>query len=196
MLTFDAEKHEYRHGGALVPSVTQIIDSHKLIDSTWFTDDSRDLGTYVHQATELDDRPDVDLDEATIHERIRPYLEAWRQFRQDARIPARCIYAIEEKAYSEIYRFAGTIDRVVMLGCQETVIDIKTGQPAKWHRLQTAAYNILRPAATRRACVYLAGDGRYHVRVHADTERDTAAFVAAVKSYHAAEALRNWRTSQ
>ena len=50
MLTFDAEKHEYRLDGVRLPSVTQIIADAGLYGNTsYFTDYSRDRGSFVHQ---------------------------------------------------------------------------------------------------------------------------------------------------
>lgn len=184
MLTFDAEKHEYRWNGVVVPSVTQILKSLGLIDATWYTEEARDRGSMIHLATALDDRGE--LDESSVDERIAGYLAAWRFFLAESGF---AFEEIEEPRYSMDLGYAGTADRIGKLRGSLAVGDIKTGSPEPWHRLQTAAYvtarfgNAWRVAA--RFVVYLSDDGKYRLITHTDPSDFFA--------WRACANLFNWR---
>src|SRR5690606_18835965 len=97
------------------------------------------IGQHVHAACHYDD--EGDLDEATVHPDVRPYLEGWRLFRREMGfVPL----LLETRVYHPIYRYAGTLDRFGLLEHQSGVyvlVDIKTGDPeAAAAALQTAAY--------------------------------------------------------
>lgn len=185
MLTFDADKHEYRWNGRVVPSVTGILKVVGLIDSAWHTPEATERGSMIHLATALDDRGE--LDEASVDERIAGYLNAWRHWRSVSGFE---MHAIESPVYSTHYDYAGTLDRDGRHNGSRAVLDIKSGSPEPWHRLQLAAYAIARygyatAAWVKRIAVYVADDGSYKMKTYNDAD-DLAAWVNVLGVY-------NWR---
>ena len=164
MLTFNEDGHEYRWHGAVVPSVTQILDAEGISDFSKVPKDRLDaaaeLGTAVHLATLYDDQGE--LDEASVTDLVRPRLDAWRWFRQVYRFVPKFR---EARLYSP-HGFAGTVDGVGTLNgtSQIVLIDIKTGVKTRAVRPQTAAYAHMmkqqhQVEIAERVAVYLLGDG-------------------------------------
>lgn len=193
-LTFDEAKHEYRWGGAVVPSVTQCLDRLHSFAGVPFDvlEAAKKRGSYVHAMCEA-----YDLDELDEAENAKVaggayvgYLAAWKRFLGD--------YGpnwthIEQRGYSGRYQYAGTEDRAGTLSRRLTGrfgIDIKTSQQA--HRvwgLQTAAYRQIRAekdslaALDRRATVQLAADGSYQF-IPWDDPADWPSFQALLTLIH------------
>lgn len=102
---FEREKHAYTYKGVLLESVTQILKSEGFIDTTFYTEEGRDRGTRVHEATYHDD---MNITNETEPE-IMPYLLAWRKFKKDTGfIPQIC----ETPMMCKAYLYAGTPDVV------------------------------------------------------------------------------------
>lgn len=183
---FDADAHRYTVAGRVLPSVTAVLSRVGLIDATWFTEGAATLGTYVHEATRLHDLGS--LDESTVDERVRPYLEAWHKFRITVSAYIEPNW-IERAVCDPVYGYAGTLDRIIRLSVEPDhwLIDIKTGEPDRWHQLQTAAYAACVPFAVRRATLYLRDDGNYRFKTHLD-RRDIDVFRAALT-------VHNWRAA-
>jgi len=184
-LTFDSASHTYRMlGGVVVPSVTQVLgpvfhDFSKVPKDV--LQSAQERGTLAHEATALDAHGR--LDESTVDDDIKPYLEAWRAFMADSF--ARVV-ATEQRVYHALYGYAGTLDHVLLLSGVLTIIDKKTGQPHDADRMQTAAYldaynYALRPAARvrRRAALYLRPTGQYALEYHND-KADFQDFLSAL----------------
>lgn len=147
--------------------VTHAIQLAGLIDSSWFTPEATARGTAVHEATALDDAGD--LDEASVHEAVRPYLESWRKFRQECglsclaiELPVRHVpFDFETKGIDRI------MGREMIAGSfRPIIIDLKTcAAPSAWHPIQTAAYHMAytwqakEPGIVERGMVYLQADG-------------------------------------
>jgi hypothetical protein len=148
-LDFTPENHEYRLNGEVVPSVTQLLAP---IYSGVFDaipadvlERKRALGTAVHKACELDDVNE--LDESTLHDAIRPYLDGWRRFRDEF---APVWDASEWMLADPGMRYAGTIDRVGTLNDGRLVVlDIKTGPQSPQIGVQLAGYERLLKANNR-----------------------------------------------
>lgn len=187
-ITLDETTHTYTTpDGQVVPSVTQILADVGLIDCQWFTDQATFRGTFVHEATALDDRDDLDDDQ--LSDSLGGYVEAWRAFRRESKA---AILSIEERVFNPTLAYAGTLDRRVMFRGCEWVIDIKTGGSLRWHALQTAAYascvsagprHLSLPGPLKRATVHLRPNGRYSFLAHDDFQ-DFRLFEAAVALYH------------
>lgn len=162
-LTFDESAHAYYMGGVRVPGVTSIlsplvnfagIPAHVL-------EAKADLGRRVHAATEFDD--DGDLDESTVEHDVRPYLDAYRKFRAET---GAVVVANERRVYEPIYRYAGQLDRILNIGCENWLVDLKTCFTTPISAgPQTAAYlRALNDASvTRRAALRLRADGTYRL---------------------------------
>lgn len=117
------------------PSVSEILQDLGYIDSRWFTERSRVRGTYVHKACELYDNNDLDL--ASVHSEIEPYVNAYIEF-CNAHKP---VYElIEHKVYNSVSFYCGTLDRYGQLNGKKSIIDLKTGTSSISHKYQLAAY--------------------------------------------------------
>lgn len=185
-LQFNQETHTYRLGGMVIPSVTQALGGAGLIDTRWYTPEACQLGTYVHEATELYDMGVLDVD--ALDPVVAGYLGAWRRFRGNTGCE---ILDIERRECSQLHLFAGTVDRVLTIDGVRFVIDIKTGQPEPWHRLQTAAYAMMlaeRGEHCERASIYLDPGVKYKLRIH-DDPNDEGVFMAALT-------IHNWKGNQ
>ena len=102
---FHEEGHIYTVGGAKLPSVTEILTAENFIDARFFTEESRERGSYVHLAVKLDNMGV--LDEFTVDPMIFPYLDAWRRFRRESGF---VIEQCEVPMASSIYKYGGTAD--------------------------------------------------------------------------------------
>lgn len=108
-LTFDQDKHLFRHNGVYLPSVTQVLMAEGFIEGIeWVDPVYLTRGTYVHKATELYDRHD--LDESILDNELRSYLEAYKRAKAEIGFK---IIDIEVKRYNPLYGYAGIIDRVI-----------------------------------------------------------------------------------
>jgi len=177
MLKFDPASHRYTLDGQVLVSVTQVLKGVGLIDFNGINPDvlqrAAAFGTAVHQACHLDDLGD--LDEQSLDENLKPYLEAWRSFRGDMKFDA-----IEQPLWHPVYGFAGTPDRIK----ENTIWDIKTGTTVYTSSaIQLAGYSILADIPTaRRLAVQLKPDGKY--QVHEFKERtDRQVFLSCLTAY-------------
>lgn len=120
-LTFNDEAHEYRLGGAVIPSVTDVIGT---VMPSWQADDwYKDRGKAVHLGCQFLD--ENRLDWSSVDEReIAPRIRAWQRFRDEW--PAE-VTGIETPLVSLRYRFAGKLDRTFERESKCTIADIKNG---------------------------------------------------------------------
>ncbi len=165
-MEFNAEKHEYRVDGIVVPSVTEIIKVSLLSSQYTGNTIKMDIGTKVHLTTQYYDNGD--LDESDLHPTLHDYLQSWKSFVKDFNPK---FNLVETMLYHRKFRYAGTIDRYAEIGGKNTLIDIKTGQEYCWHPIQTEGYKYLLEdngyKVDKTACVYLNHiDGNYKYREH------------------------------
>lgn len=186
---FDEARHEYWLGEIRLPSVTQVLadlyDFDGIPVATLKVAAQR--GQYVHQATELHDRDDLDWD--SLHPPYRPYVEAWLRFR-DERKPE--IVDAEKADYHRKLLYAGKRDRILMLDGELTLADIKTTyKVSRVDALQTAGYQAIaeqdKVKIERRVTIHLRKDGAYEV-VPWDDRGDFAVFAGCLARY-------NWRNA-
>ncbi|HBY58523.1 MAG TPA: hypothetical protein DEH78_01795 [Solibacterales bacterium] len=183
--TFDPASHTYRGtGGRVLRSVTQILKGARLVEDYGKIDPFyAERGTAVHAACEYSDKGT--LDRSTLDPQIIGYLKAWESFRSEASVEVR---EVEHRFYRDDLGFAGTIDRVIVAGTRPGILDIKTGSPAPWHPIQTAAYahglKLDREIVVRYA-LYLSADGKWKIRKH-DDAADFSIWLSALE-------LSNWR---
>jgi RecB family exonuclease len=164
MLTFDEAKHEYKLADRPILSVTQIIKAVRGVDDRWFTDEARDRGTSVHRTVEAF----IKYGDEECHPLLAGYLEAFKRAQKELEFD---IVESELLVYSSAFRYAGTLDLVAILRGDTTVIDFKTGSDLPSYALQTAAYaaayeELRGIPITKRAGLYLAGDGSYKLVPH------------------------------
>lgn len=132
-LTLDESTHQYSLDGRRLIGVTEAL---KILDDRWKIDPwYLERGRLIHLATEYYDRDE--LDESTIDERIRPYLDAYVKFRKNTDFEP--IY-IEQLLYHPQYFYAGKPDRIGPLYKHHVLIDLKSGAKSKIDELQDVAY--------------------------------------------------------
>ena len=142
MIEFRESDHSYWYDGVRVPGVSEIIDGVGLMDPAakqHYTKFYADRGTAVHKATELYDKGT--LDESSLDPEIVGYVEAYKKFVAE-HDPT--WVEIEKRGFNKQLFYAGTLDRAGFLNeAGAVVLDIKTGQKAKWHVIQLALYAML-----------------------------------------------------
>lgn len=190
-IEFREATHEYFVGGKPMPSVSEIL--RPLVDFSRVPPDAlefaRERGTAVHKATELHDLGT--LDEDSVDEHVRPYLNAWKKFLEETGFIPRLI---EHRVYHGGYGYCGTIDRLGVMtrlaGSPGAVIDIKTPvQLGPVVGIQLAAYKeALRGTSNisgLRYAVQLRSDAQYRLIQYADPQ-DFGVFVALLT-------IKKWR---
>lgn len=180
ILTFDADKHEYRLGGVKIPSVTQIIaDAGLYGDTSHFTEYSRDRGSFVHKAIQL--HLSGELDEDTLDPVIVSYLEVWKKFEVEAGyVSDEC----EAMLADAIYRYAGTVDHIGHLNGHFCIIDVKTGGATPATGIQLAGYeNLLKVGGAKRYALHLNAEGSYKLIEYKD-RNDRNVFLAALALFY------------
>lgn len=179
MLRFDPEKHLYFFGDRPMVSVTQALTEANIIDTRWYTEEARIRGTAVHKACELLDRDDLVFD--SLHPIIRPYVEAYQQFKIDTGfVPD----LIEHQVYNEDYFYAGTLDRDGHIGKELVLLDLKTGDPEPWAALQLAGYDGCFKRRRTRMALPLRNTGKYGRPVEYKDPNDFKVFLNAVGVAH------------
>lgn len=143
------------------PRVHQILKAAGLVDGSFYTDFARDRGAAVHAACALDDLGD--LVESTVHPEVAPYLRSWRLGRQHFGWK---FQRGDVELSVETASYTGHPDKVLRSPDRKfvtDVIDLKAGQPERWHSIQLAFYAMaFLPAQSvypARIGVYLKSDG-------------------------------------
>jgi len=170
---FDAERHTYTDAdGRVLPSITQMLETAGYIDDRWFTEESSERGTAVHDLCEDYDRGLGDV--ATCASRYRPWLLAYAAA-MDLLRPQ--WDEIEAPAVHPTWRFGGRPDRVGRIFGACAILDIKTLDKGwrldKATPLQTALQAVLvsghhpLPApAWKRYALYLRPNGKFRPYEH------------------------------
>ncbi len=172
-MTYDPETHTYYDAsGAVLPSVTQIL-KHAGYISDFYAPGAAERGERVHRATEELDRYGEILME--VDEEIAPYVDCYKAWREEH--PDHVPLAWEEIVEGGTLwpPYAGRVDMFMRIPGLDgrVVVDKKTGQPAKWHRIQLAAY-ALASAQPNAAALYLSPDKPARLRVVKAAEMDEA----------------------
>lgn len=163
-IEFDEKTHTYAVEGVQYPSVTQILapltQSHYGSINPSVLQYAADRGKAVHTACELIDYgcdPDIDQE-------IEPYVKAYMDFLEDYKPQ---MEFIESLVFNDDLGYCGTVDRVVKVGNEIWVLDIKTyAQPNRANYIsvccQTAAYGMaLNYPRYRRKALFLTPKGNY-----------------------------------
>ena len=187
------DQHAYTRAGRSVPGVTSVIAAQLLADAgSYYTEESRNRGTFIHEATTLVDR-DV-LDMFSVPDDWAGYVESYRLWR--VRRGASPLLR-EAFLHHPTFDYCGMVDFFGWLAgdAWPWTIDIKTGAPEKWHRVQTAAYeaaiftNNQRDILRRRGALYLHPEGKEAELVPHTSPRDFGFFQAALTCYRFKEAV-------
>jgi len=173
--------HTYWLGKERLPSVTEILRDVGFSNPYADSESARLRGKYVHEATALYDRGR--LDESSLDPVIVPYVGAWKRFVQDTAFRPRLI---EHSGYHAGLRYAGTLDRVGLLGNKRMVLlDIKSGAVGAATRLQTAGYlGITIKPCVERYAVELRATGQYSLHGPWVDSEDYAVFLACLRMFN------------
>jgi len=135
-LVFHSKNHLYLLDGNPLPSNTEIITATGMIDTRFFTPESRDRGTAVHQACHF--LCENDLDWSTVNPAYMPYVEACADFLTKTGFkPERNEFPVWSK-----YGYATTPDVLGVLAGHRVLINFKTGVCSKWVGLQLTGEKI------------------------------------------------------
>lgn len=173
-LRYNDEEHKYFINDRPVISVTNVLREASVYDYGFSDGMAMDRGTAVHTMTELFDKGALDVDK--LDNPVLPYFEGYLAFLEDHK-PV--MISIEELVGNLVYWYAGRLDRRLILHDHEVLLDIKTGQPAAWHGLQTSAYAKCIGRPLRRAALYLSDKGTYKLE-YFDHPDDWDVFRAAL----------------
>lgn len=155
MLEFNAETHEYRIDGRLVPSVTQVINA---VLPGWQAGEwYMRRGTALHHGCRFLD--EGRLDWSSVSPEIEPRIKAWAKFRDE--FPAEVLAC--ELPLGHVIGFAGTLDRVLRQAeaSDGIICDIKSTITPQV-RLQLAAYRLLWAGQTATGATWANG----HVKIN------------------------------
>jgi hypothetical protein len=172
---YDPLNHQYFHDGQEWPGVTSVLVNAEHITKTWYTPDAAERGRRVHAcAMAIDIEHDISPPSDIAGE-----VEAYLRFLHDVKPEYE---SIEEGWFHSVLRYGGRPDRTCYrLRGFPAVLELKTGSPAPWHRLQLAGYQFLRPSGARWV-VYLKPNGRYDLRRH-DDAADYAEFLRSLRAW-------------
>lgn len=187
VIRFEPDKHKYFLGKQQIPSVTQIISDLMCLDFRFIDPWYLEFGTAVHKAIELHIKDELDI--KALDPLLRPYVAAFITSSQEIQFR---IIESERIIFDPIIKIAGTMDILAVdLTEKLWVLDIKSGVPQPWHKLQTAGYAILEAGADAnltalpcRGCLYLRKNKTYKFIAHTDP-RDFTNFKALATTFHA-----------
>ena len=178
MIVFDSLNHSYTEGEISLPSVTTILKAEGFYNPQMFAEGAAHRGTFVHLITQQVDEGTKGLKDFNLNP-LYAYALAWDKFKTDTGAE---ILDCEIIVGGTDQGCAGTVDRLVRIRGQEYVLDIKSGVPMLWHRIQLAGYKYLLGKPLRRMCVYLKDTGQYRADECKNRYDDTV-WKAALISY-------------
>ena len=143
-LVFDDETHTYRlKGGEVLSSVTGILKAEGIQQygpRNADADFKMQVGTWVHQTIAWFEHGT--LDEGTLSEGIRPYLESYKSFKKATGFQP-ILPLIEVPMWHPNWRFCGTPDLPGRIGDRFVLADLKTGAKRAGDQVQIAPYGDL-----------------------------------------------------
>jgi hypothetical protein len=201
-LRFDAKQHKYFVGDRELISVTTLL---KVMGLQWYPNNEAvrlkmELGSYVHQITEYYDKNrlgypvkfypeniyknDAIRKENGMHEAL-PYFEAYKKFLTETDCE---VIEVEKRYYHPAWWYAGTIDRLVKLNGQLSILDIKTGIPIPATALQIGGYAELyrhwHGVMPKGHVLYLQKDGSYKLKEIERIPEQANTFLSALSVHY------------
>lgn len=85
--------------------------------------------------------------------------------------------SIERRMRHKLYPYAGTPDFIGTIAEHFGVLDLKTGDPAKWHRIQICAYQKMLDKAAKQWILYISNDGTFKQVLVKPSPREWAVFM-------------------
>jgi hypothetical protein len=162
---FNPEFHEYSVSDRIIPSVTQILKTAGYIDDRYFTAESRDRGTAVHELCRRY-TDGIRKDKSGRSLESLEYVNAFAKWIQEKHV---YVILSETIVYGNIngHEYAGKFDILAEMDGKKVLVDLKTGSKAAWHPIQLAAYAIgylpdgKRTNPDRLMDLYVTSDGKY-----------------------------------
>ena len=190
-LVFEPDDHVYRHGGRVIPSVTQVLALAGYMSWLRFIDAevlrvAQERGHHVHRAVEL--LLKGQLDWKTVTPEVAGYLESFEEWARQVKFkPDR--RTIERRFHEKEYGFAGTLDVIGTLHEEpdRAVVDWKSGGITVAAALQTGAYTRHDRSVKKRFALQLRGDGKLAKMTEfpeRELQSDFAVFVGALGVVH------------
>jgi hypothetical protein len=158
---FDAERHRYFHPVTRkeYPGSNRLLRQAGLVDASYFHEEIKRRGKYVHQIAYLIDRDDLaDYD---------PQLEGYKQSYERLMATGDCEWDhqwSERPLAHADDKYCGTPDRWGRIYGDDAVGEFKCGGYVPWHELQVCSYRRMRKPRRgkrwREFLIYLHKDGR------------------------------------
>jgi len=153
--TFDPSGHVYRLGDIEIPSVTRILDTVGLISSYSKDPVAAERGTDIHLAAKY--LFQGILDWSTVSMEIMPYVVSIDRWLEATGYVAN---SCEGSDWHKTLLYAGSWDTEGLIPKHgNTIIDLKSGVPARWHRWQLAGYKGLVGRGKKAGSLYAQKDG-------------------------------------
>lgn len=183
-IVFNEELHEYRVGGIVSPSVSQILKANGLMENFRKSEVKLQNGSAIHRALELHDKKNLDL--SSLDPRLKKCVDLWEKFKKEIGVSV-VVEAEKRVAFGVLY--AGTIDRVLVLnGGKKMILDFKSGNPQPWASLQTAGYAMAYdPVGFKdyeRCCAKIHWDMDRVIYKPYNDQADFNTFIAMATVYH------------
>lgn len=190
LFRFVADPHGYWLGNEQLPSPSSVFQDLGVVDTRFFTPDSRARGRAAHawiaEAIAGHSYAGADAE-------IKLYVESGLRLVERLKPE---IIRFEIPFYHPTLRFAGTSDLEWELDGWRFIIDWKSGKAMKVVRYQTAAYEMLARVQAplfnrwKRAAVELQADGSIANLVRYDDHTDGAGWLNLLGAYRIRQALR------
>jgi hypothetical protein len=168
LLRLDELAHRAFLGDRELVRATTALADVGIIETGFFTEESRLRGQYLHDAIALYHQDE--LAEESLDPVLVPFWEGYRAFLAESEFQP---HSVEQPVYDDIAGYAGRYDLFGQFPklppTAYDLIDVKTGRAASWVKLQTIGYRrrVLVGGAPvvrcRRWALELPGDGRYRL---------------------------------
>lgn len=160
VLTFEDISHTYEIDGASCPGTSELMERMEIKEA---------INPHAMPYAKRGERIDLaiqydllgDLDESSVDSTEWGYVEAWRRFVKEHHVVP--VSKPQLLVGSVNYWFATLIDLVCHIDGKLSTLNLKTGKPAKWHKIQCHLEWLLYPEAEQCRAVYLAPDGSFEL---------------------------------
>jgi hypothetical protein len=171
---FLSDPHEYLLREQRLWSPSGLFLQVRYVDPTYYTEETRYRGSYVHHATHLIDDGDTGVWNK-IHHLFLGFVEAFAEFKEIWKWRPRLR---EVPIYNTERHYATTPDgEGLILQGDEAIVEIKTGVMPWWTAIQTAAHDMAIHAwdkdqrkTRRRIGVELKKNGKFRVKEFDDED--------------------------
>jgi hypothetical protein len=166
------EPHHYLLKGRRLWHPSAVFEESGYVDKTYYTDEHRYRGAYVHRARHLLDMGTWSIDQCA--PQFRPYLDAYLEAKHVWKLKPRLS---EVPIYHPLMNYGVTPDtESLILGGEAGIVEFKTGGLPWWTCIQTAAQDLgMKPWDTEpiyrlRIGIQLRADGTFRAKEYTDME--------------------------